>query len=182
MRNNIDTYRGFVRPHYAGKDSAHDFQHIERIISRLDMLSEGFDPPPEPHKLFFLACFHGMRSKIRSDSQFRGETTEFLQSLGWTLSEIEDAVASLFRHTSNPQTTEEKMVADANMMGRLGAFGIAKAFTTGGARGQSFEETADIFEYNNLDKTEFLTPAGKRLTEEGVAYATAFLKRLRNEL
>lgn len=94
----------------------------------------------------------------------------------------DDAVISLFRHTSDPQTTEEKIVCDANMMGRLGAFGITKAFTTGGARGQSIEETADIFEYKNLDKTEFLTPAGQRVAEEGIAYGKAFLKRLRSEL
>jgi hypothetical protein len=146
------------------------------------MLSEGLEEKPQPHLLNFLAYFHGMRDKIRNDSQFRDEMTERLKSLDWTSDEIDYAVTSLFRHISNPQTIEEKIVCDANMMGRLGTFGIAKAYTTGGARGQSIKETADIFEYKNLDKTEFLTPAGQRLAEEGIAYGKAFLMRLRSEL
>ena len=103
-KNAIDSYRDFVRPHYSVKDSAHNFQHIERIIGRLQVLSEGIDPKPKPHLLNFLACFHGMRSKIRNDRQFRDEMTEFLKSLDWTTDEIDDAVASLFRHISNPQS------------------------------------------------------------------------------
>lgn len=181
-RDHVDPYREFVRPHYADKDPAHDFQHIVRIIKRLDILSEGFDPPPMPHLLYFLACFHGMRNKVRFDNQFRDEMNEFLKSLDWSSDEIDNAVTSLFRHTSNPQTTEEKIVCDANMMGRLGAFGIAKAFTTGGARGQSLRESTDIFEYNNLDTTVFYTPAGQRMAEEGISYGKAFLTRLRSEL
>ena len=55
MKNAVDPYLSFVRPHYAVKDSAHNFQHIERIISRLQVLSEGIDPKPEPHLLNFLA-------------------------------------------------------------------------------------------------------------------------------
>jgi uncharacterized protein len=179
-RDEVDPYLEFVRPHYAEKDPAHDFQHIKRIIRRLDVLSEGSDP--RLHLLYFLSCFHGMRDKIQNDSHFRDRMNELLKSLGWTSSEIDHAVTSLFRHTSDPQTTEEKIVCDANLMGRLGAFGIAKAFTTGGARGQSYEETADIFEYKNLDKIEFLTPMGQRVAKKGIAYAKAFLKRLRKEL
>ena len=51
------------------------------------MLSEGLEP--KPYLLNFLACFHGMRSKIRNDSQFRDEMTELLKSLDWTSDEID---------------------------------------------------------------------------------------------
>lgn len=63
----------------------------------------------------------------------------------------------------------------------LGAFGIAKAFMTGGTKGQSLEETADIFEHQYLDKVIFQTPAGKQLAEERKNYTKEFLVRLRNE-
>jgi hypothetical protein len=43
-KERIDPYREFVRPYYANKDPAHNFQHIERIVSRLDMLSQGISP------------------------------------------------------------------------------------------------------------------------------------------
>ena len=71
---------------------------------------------------------------------------------------------------------------DANYVELLGAFGIAKAFTKGGAEGQSYEVTADIFEQQFLDRVVFKTPEGKRVAAEGRAYAKAFLRRLRSEL
>ncbi len=92
------------------------------------------------------------------------------------------ASVSLDRHLSDPQTIEEAIVHDANYIEMLGAFGVAKAFTTGGARGQSLHETADIYEHRYLDKVQFRTPAGQRAAEEGRAYVKAFLTRLRDEL
>ena len=74
------------------------------------------------------------------------------------------------------------IVHDANYVKILGAFGIAKAFTTGGAYNQTYEETADIFKYQYLDRVEFVTPMGKRLAEEKKAYTKKFLKQLRSEL
>jgi uncharacterized protein len=63
----------------------------------------------------------------------------------------------------------------------LGAFGIAKAFTTGGAKGQSIEETASIFEQQYLDKVIFQTPVGKQMADERKNYTKEFLMRLHTE-
>lgn len=88
---------------------------------------------------------------------------------------------SLLTHLKDPRTPEEMIVHDANYVEILGAFGIAKAFTTGGARGQTYETTADIFE-NNLNRVVFRTSEGKRLAEESKSYCQEFLRRLRKEL
>lgn len=119
---------------------------------------------------------------MRDDEQFREQVRTFLHDLGWTDVEVEQAFQSLERHLKAPQTVEEEIVHDANYVEMLGAFGIAKAFTTGGAAGQSYEETADIFEYRYLNKVAFRTPVGKRLAEEERAYTKEFLRRLRREL
>ena len=102
-----------------------------------------------------------------------------MQDLEWTEIEIEQAFQSLERHLEDPQIIEEKIVHDANYLELLGAFGIAKAFTTGGARKQSYEQTADIFEYRYLDKVEFLTSVGKRIAKEKRTYTIAFLVLMR---
>ena len=81
-----------------------------------------------------------------------------------------------------PFYTKIAIVHDANYIELLGAFGIAKAFTTGGARRQTYEETANIFEYQYLDKVAFLTPRGKQIAREKRAYTKGFLKQLRSEL
>lgn len=41
--NTIETYKQFVYKLYDDKDQAHDFSHIERIISRKDELSDVLD-------------------------------------------------------------------------------------------------------------------------------------------
>ena len=79
--------------------------------------------------------------------------------------------------------SRRKIVQDANYVELLGVFGVAKAFLTGGARGQSLEETArrqrGLYQY--LDKVRFRTPVGRRLAQEGREYAKRFLERLRRE-
>lgn len=181
MNERVETYMAFVRPYHGSRDPAHDIRHIERIASRLEPLTEGMAPPPRRRLMCFLAAFHGLEERLGMDGAFRGRALRFLRGLGWSEAEIEEAFASLHRHIKCPRTAEEKIVHDANFLELLGAFGIAKAFTTGGARGQSYEETAAIYEQQYLDPVEFQTPVGRRLAEEGRAYAKAFLARLRQE-
>jgi HD superfamily phosphodiesterase len=180
-QDQVEVLKEFVRPQYAGKDSAHDFRHIERILDRLAILSDGVEPAPNMDKLCFLACFHGLSKQIKSDPAFAEEVRAFLDSIGWSEGKVEESLTSLARHLKNPVTSEEKIIHDANYLELLGAFGIAKAFTTGGAQGQLIEESADIFEHQYLDKVEFETPVGKRIAQEGRRYAKEFLKRLRME-
>jgi hypothetical protein len=99
----------------------------------------------------------------------------FLRSHGWA--ETSDAFAALERHCDDPQTPEVRVVHDANYVELLGAFGVAKAFTKGGAEGQTYEETLATFE-RNLAGVEFRTPRGRQLAADGRAYAHSFIARL----
>jgi len=179
-RNQIEAYKEFVRPYYADRDPAHDFRHVERIISRLESLSQGLPNTPCHARLYFLACFHELTSRLRREEMFREQTRIFLQNLGWTDAEIEELFRSLERHIKSPKTVEEKIIHDANFVEVLGAFGVAKAFTTGGVKGQSFETTAKFLE-QYLDTIVFQTPVGKQLAEKRRTYVKEFLKQLRNE-
>ena len=182
LKHQIEPYQEFARSYYLDRDTAHDFQHIQRIISRLELLSQEMSPSPDKKLLCFLACFHGLGANLRNDESFRDRVKQFLLDLEWSETEIEEAFISLPRHSKDPQTIEEAIVHDANYIELLGAFGIAKAFTTGGARGQTYEETSDIFEYRYLDKISFVTPVGKRIAKEKRAYTKEFMRQLRSEL
>jgi hypothetical protein len=166
----IDFYLNFARPLYAGKDVAHDFRHIERIISRLSELAEGLEPPPCSYKLNFLACFHGLGPKVDNDPELRAKIVVFLRDIGWKQQDIDASLSSLTTHLSDPRTSEELIVHDANYFEVSGAFGIAKAFMVGGARGQSYEQTVAIFDAN-LRRLTFHTPFGKRCYDSRKAYA-----------
>lgn len=184
MNKNIDTiepYVIFARPLYSDKDKGHDFRHIERIISRLEELSEGLEPQPLLSKLFFLACFHGLAPKMSRDAKLRDQTVAFLRGLGWQLEDINASLSSLQTHLSDPRTPEERIVYDANYYEVTGAFGIAKSFTVGGARTQSYEQTIEIFK-KNLEHVTFRTPFGQRIYEQRKAYARRYLEDLIREL
>jgi uncharacterized protein len=147
-------------PYYAGRDPAHDIGHIHRILSRLEAFSARVSPAPRPRLLAFLACFHGLAVGLRDDAPLRERATRLLKELDWMDDDIATAFEMVPRHTKDPKTPEEYVVHDANAVELLGAMGIAKAFTTGGARGQDYLTTIRIFEKNHLDRVVFRTPYG----------------------
>ncbi|MGK7935945.1 MAG: hypothetical protein AB4206_09130, partial [Xenococcaceae cyanobacterium] len=107
LKQQIEPYQKFAQNYYVDRDTAHDFRHIERIISRLDFLSQGVATPPNKALLYFLACFHGLEKSLSDDESFRERVQNFLHDLEWTETEIEKAFQSLERHLNNPQTVEE---------------------------------------------------------------------------
>lgn len=178
----IDTYLEFVKPLYDSKDPAHNFQHIERIIEKSSTIRESIESNIRLELLYFLICFHGLGKKLHSDEYAQRASRDFLIGIGWSEDEIAFGFECLRRHTKNLVKVEEKIVHDANYIELLGAFGIAKAFTTGGALGQTYEETMRIYEESYLDKVQFQTVIGRKLAEEGCKYAKEFLARLKSEL
>lgn len=177
----IQPYLDAARPHYAGKDPGHDYQHILRMAGRLEELSQGLDPMPAANRLSFLCAFHGLGGRIKNDPEFKNHISAFLTGLRWQDAEIRAAYDLLETHISHPQTPEQKIVHDANFFEVTGAFGIAKAFTVGGARGQSYEETLAIFE-SNIDQLDFKTPIGRTVYQERIAETRQFIETLRLEL
>ena len=114
---------------------------------------------------------------MEDNAELKNRTVEFLLSIGWRQKEIEAIFSSLDRHLINPRTVEEMIIHDANFFEVLGPFGIAKAFTAGGARGQTYEQTADVFA-RNIDNVVFKTPAGKKPYEFRRQYAIDFIHPL----
>lgn len=180
--NRLEDYMNFTKAVYGDKDPAHNFKHIKRISIRLKMFIEATDEQMNLQLLYFIAAFHGLIKKIAEDNSFKEEIITFLKGLGWSDSEIENGFISLERHIDNPITIEEKIVHDANYVELVGAFGIAKAFTTGGAKGQNYEETIKIFENDFLEKIEFKTALGRKIANKRKDYTRQFLNILRTEL
>ena len=111
----------------------------------------------------------------------RARRCAFLTEDAWVDDDIDTAFVALVRHSSSPVTVEERVVHDASAIELMGAFGIAAAFTQGGAEGRSYEETMVAHE-RFLERTEFKTPRGQELSLGGREFARQFLARLRSEL
>ena len=158
----IEGYKNFVEIHYATKDIAHNFSHIERIICTVDkIISYCAYENLDYSLLAFLQCFHGLNRKLESDDDFKQETVNFLISQGWTSENIANAFQSLKCHCKSPKNTEEDIVYDANFIEVVGAFGLARAFNSAGMRGQSVEEIASILKTHYYDVIQCRFPMGK---------------------
>jgi len=179
-KNNIDIYIKFVKPHYKNRNVAHDFSHLERIVRRLAPLSKGVEASLNKPLLYFLACFHELSSKVRKDKVFRSEIDEFLSKCGWQENEISEAFLSLERHINNPQKIEEEIIHDANFIEVFGALGIAKAFTTGGVKQQSYEETVEFLE-SYINKVQLKTAVGKSMQKKLIQRTNKFLCQIKEE-
>lgn len=177
--NVIERYAGMARPLYVGKDPAHDWSHIERIWSRLPWLGSEFHEV-DVDRAAFLTAFHGLQDQVRSDTALRGAVVEQLAEQGRSDAEIDELLLALDRHTAQPLSPEEVVVHDANVLEVIGAFGIAKAFTKGGAEGQSYEETIAFYR-GFLARATFFTQAARSVEAERRAYAEAFLSRFAAE-
>jgi len=179
-RGDLQSYLAYVRPHYEAKDAAHDFSHILRIGDRIAELERGLTVNDRP-RLHFLAAWHGLADRIAGGSWFADATRAWLTEDGWDDDAIDTAYVALVRHTTSPVTVEEQIIHDAAALELLGAFGIAQAFATGGAEGQSCEEIMTSYE-RRLEEADFKTPRGRVLAPGGRDYARSFLARLRSEL
>lgn len=181
--NNIMSYKDYVKKHYETKDVAHDFEHIERIINTTKrIVAYGVDKDIDYPLLTFLQCFHGLNPKLEADSRFKEKTIGFLLEKGWVAREISNAFESLNRHCKLPQRIEEEIVHDANFIEVVGYFGLARAFNSAGARGQSVEEIMQILKSHYYDKVECKTPYGKIVYKERKELAESFLNALKEEI
>ena len=145
----------FVKSLYAGRDSMHNFEHIQRLRKRVD-LYKTFCSNIDEDKLIFLVYFHGLIPYVRAHER------EIL-GMGFPA----DWIEALDRHLINPLSIEEKLVSDANSWEVVGEFGIQKSLQVGKERGQSIDETFSIMK-GNVKRVVFHTEIGKKFGEPGI--------------
>ena len=113
--------------------------------------------------------FHGLKSPKHDDIIHNLLGSDF------------DEYRSLARKASrNPETLEEKLIHDANLLDALGIVGLVRAFVKGGYEKQSIEETMTIIEENM--RRPMLTEIARELSEPKIKYMDEFLSTLEKEL
>lgn len=152
-----------VMPLYAHKDSMHDFKHILRIKKRVNLYKKDYKKINES-KLIFLIYFHGLKKYVE-------EHEKEIISRGFSKNWIQ----SLYRHTKNSKSIEEKLVSDANLWEAVGKYGIKKALQVGKERNQTMKVTLKIIQ-ENISKVRFYTKKGKELGNPGIIIIKDFLK------
>jgi hypothetical protein len=173
----------FVRPLSVGIDGVTNFGFVERRLRITKSLLEGvrrLDGTAEVDgdRLFLIAAFAGLPAARRISPDSREDL--LLRSLRVPFEEIRILVSSLNRYEADPRSPEEKIVHDAILLESVGAYGVTQLIVAGARERMTLAEVAqEILE--KMVSARFVTPAGKRLAAERVAFATLFAQKLAEE-
>ena len=159
-------------------DPLHDAQMAVRLARHVDYLAEGREPF-DRDKARLLCWFHGIRTRAMDPAE-RRHWMRPLREAGVPLATQTWLWIALERYLESPGTDEECVAHDAVALERVGAVGVARAFSRGGKTGEALSETVDVLR-RNLAEAVFLTPAGRRLGVRRIVYTRRFLKELEDE-
>ena len=203
-----DRFSEFLDAQAADADAAHDRAHVERVVTTARQLAdtEGAQmdvvvPAAWLHDCVVLPKDHPDRAHA---AQRAAEAAKgFLVDEGYPeqwIPNIEHAIAAhSYSGDGVPETTEAKVVQDADRLDALGAIGLARCFTVGGALDQMLYDPDDPFcadrppddDTYTLDHVyakllrlpdTMQTEAGHAEAEERASFLRTYLDQLRDEL
>ena len=120
-----------VAKHYAARDAAHRWDHAERIAARalawLDAADDGSDFDRD--QVIALSYLMTLGQPVWQQVELRSAVEACFVEQGWTPLRTRELMRALERLPDKPKTDEERLVADADSMMRLPAFGLTRAIT-----------------------------------------------------
>ena len=203
-----DRFSDFLDVQAADADAAHDRAHVERVVTTARQLAdaEGAQmdvvvPAAWLHDCVVLPKDHPHRAHA---AQRAAEAAKgFLVDEGYPeqwIPNIEHAIAAhSYLGDVVPETTEAKVVQDADRLDALGAIGLTRCFTVGGALDQTLYHPDDPFcddrppddDTYTLDHfyakllrlpDTMQTEAGRAEAKERASFLRTYLDQLRDEL
>jgi uncharacterized protein len=202
----IDEARAF----YAGAETAHDFEHVLRVLMLAEHIARAEHADGEIVRA--AALLHDI-ARADEDNHHAGDHAQLAAERARAIllargvaparaDAIAHAIAAhRFRGAVAPQTLEARVLFDADKLDSIGAIGVARAYAIAGALNQRLwgavtPDTLATRDQHNSDHTpvaEFAvklsqvrarmyTPTGRALAEERHAFMRDFFARLEREV
>ncbi|MGI0086447.1 MAG: HD domain-containing protein [Nitrosotalea sp.] len=161
----IEKLKARVKKKVGKNDPAHDFEHIMRVYNNAKRLARM--ERITPRLVLAAALLHDIVSYPKSDPRSKNSSVESAtkakQILGrhsYTEEEIRIITDAIRDHSFSrgavPETMVGKILQDADRLDAIGAIGIARAFSVGGAEKRSFYNIQDPFcKTRNPDDTRW---------------------------
>ncbi|MFA3920165.1 HD domain-containing protein [Ruegeria hyattellae] len=189
------------------QDPAHDLAHLDRVWANAQLIDDGSADPrvllaaSYLHDLVNLPKDHPDRTQA---SRMSAEVAEsILPDCGFSPDQIEATRHAIVAHSFSagipPETTEARILRDADRLDALGAIGIARAFCVAGALDRALYDPTDPFcQHRDPDDRQFaldhwrikllalpddmLTTGGRILAEQRKALMLDFLRYFAGEI
>jgi uncharacterized protein len=196
--------------HNDGSDSSHDVHHARRVLRNAREIAEREGAEADMRLLTAAAYLHDLVN-VAKDSPDRAQASRLsaeaagpiLHELGYGADEVAAVqhiiVAHSFSANIQPETSEAKILQDADRMEALGALGIARTFYVAGRLKSNLFHGDDPFaEDRDLDDARYAvdhfkakllgladtmqTPAGRAVAEARVRSMRRYLDELGLEI
>jgi uncharacterized protein len=135
-------------------DAAHDFEHVMRVLKNAKMIAR--KEKADLKIITAAVLLHDLVTYPKSDPRSKNSSSEsaikskkFLKKHGFSQDKIEIISDAIRDHSFSrgviPRTLEGKILQDADRLDALGAIGIARTFSVGGAENRPFYNRIDPF-------------------------------------
>ena len=190
----IESALQFAKSLLEGDATGHGYDHIERVVrnARQILSTEKADSIA----VLLAVALHDVDDvKLFPQNRNQENARSFLSTLGLD-EETRERVLTLIREVSFkgkdscvPATIEGKIVQDADRLDAIGAIGIARAFTYGGAHnreiyreGSKDDTISHFYEKLLLIKDRMNTRAGRRIARQRHRFLESFLSEFFKEM
>ncbi len=200
-----------ARAFYDGADSAHDFEHILRVMRMAEFLARRENADVEIVRAAALLHDIARHDEDHGNAEIDHAQVSAKDARVYLLengadenfaARVSEAIAShRFRGTTRPETLEAKILFDADKLDSIGAIGVARAYAICGllnqklytepkenavaTRKQHNEQHTPVDEYHVKLKhlrERFFTPTAKKIAEERHAFMEKFFDQLTREV
>ncbi len=184
----IDDAVKYITRLFQSNAGGHDAAHSLRVYKNALAIAEK-EPSCDLLIVSLAALLHDVDDHKLFDTENNANARMFLEShhvpdeMTENICSVINAVSFSQNRGKRPATIEGKIVQDADRLDALGAVGIARTFSYGGAHGRSMDESVRHF-YDKLLllKDELNTETAGKIAEKRHAFLEAYLAELKEEL
>lgn len=177
----------FVCRAMAENDTAHDAQHLRRVVNIALQLAEKCGA--DMFRTQMLALLHEMDDDKLSSNLGLAAVETFLKKQGLPQEEISFLLLGIpyISYRKHPKLSadiplEIRIVQDADRIDAMGAVGIARTFAYGGAKGRSLAESLEHFDDKLLKLYDLLsTPEAREIAKPRQDFLQSFYRQFQNE-
>jgi len=202
----LDSILAFVKRAVQSDNTGHDLQHVMRVCDTCDRLGEEENANLQVLRIAALLHDVAISQEVERGADHAIESSllakKLLESYNFPKDKIAQIVYAIRVHRFGsgivPHSIEAKILQDADRLDAMGAIGIARAFSYGGARGAKIYDPEEIpGEYDPAKvrstithfrekllqlKDNMNTKSARRLAEDRHRFMESFLERFLAEI
>ncbi|MEM6730862.1 MAG: hypothetical protein AAF658_04865 [Myxococcota bacterium] len=133
-----------LAPFYARQSGELRADHPERVAAIATRWQKETEEPLDGDLILAMSYLYSITDQVSTQHRVRVGIEAWFVEQGWGNAKIRGLMRAAERLPDEPKSFEEKLVADADTLCRLGLLGLTRALLRGGAEGRALEEILSV--------------------------------------